>query len=382
MIIVSHWRKEAKSSSQTQIILSNAFATGNMPVPLMHTYLFRCDANRENGLGHLARSLSLAEALRATGRRSVFVGCMSSVALELIHGAGFTLHPLETVAGTREDAHAFCQAAALHGSQQLFADDYRIGLEWHRCLNNEGYRACIFDDFARLPDYSVCAGAINFTVEAATLHYPGLSSSRLAIGPTFFAAREALVKVREIRSRADGRDLTNISRILVTIGGTDHHGLTRLVLDALREIASEQGRRPEIRAIAGPDLLADKELQKHFSSVLLPIAPSLAEHYTWADICISGGGLIKYECAYLGIPVAILSQTDEQQLETEQFTALGLGADMGYLPDHATLCQNISALLTHPGRLHTLQEKGARVFPSDSHLNCAKFLIHCLESSP
>jgi hypothetical protein len=37
---------------------------------------------------------------------------------------------------------------------------------------------------------------------------------------------------------------------------------------------------------------------------------------------------VKYECAYLGLPVAIFSQSPEQQVETERFIAAGFGWDL------------------------------------------------------
>jgi len=82
----------------------------------------------------------------------------------------------------------------------------------------------------------------------------------------------------------------------------------------------------------------------HYSSVksdknLLHITRSndMASLYDKADLVVSGGGLIKYESAYCGIPNIVLAQTPEQFAETLEFEAAKLCHIAGSAPTDADL---------------------------------------------
>ena len=96
-----------------------------------------------------------------------------------------------------------------------------------------------------------------------------------------------------------------------------------------------------------------------------------------ADLCICGGGLIKYECAYLGIPPAVISQTPQQHKETLAFTAEGLGFNLGYGPELTTglLRQNLARFLKDHGLRDRIAQTGLRAIPEDAPRRLARALI-------
>jgi len=93
------------------------------------------------------------------------------------------------------------------------------------------------------------------------------------------------------------------------------------------------------------------------------VASALAE----ADAVISGGGLMKYEAAYTGLPVAALSQTVHEHLETKSFAAAGLGfaIGLGEAMSDAELGAQLDAFLDDHQLLAALRAACLEVFPED-----------------
>lgn len=316
--------------------------------------IFRCDATPATGLGHLSRSLALAEALRRLGGQAVFSGHWGDAAFTLLSASGFMFREALASTGGVEDAEELARLVAAVGADGALADSYDLNSAWVAHLAARGVAITLFDDFARLTDYSACAGVLNFTIGASQLDYPGLSMTRRALGPDCFPARENLRWVRD-----HGRGITPVPlrRVLITLGGGDRLGLTIPIYRALRHLHPGL----QVRAILadGPAQAAALKLN---AADFPPPAGDLAAHYAWADVCVTGGGLVKYECAYLGLPMAIFSQTPEQQAETNLFCAAGLGWDLAPQGRNETWEFRLEAFLRNP-----VPVSGPRLcFPADS----------------
>lgn len=283
-------------------------------------FIVRCDATVETGLGHLGRCLGLSEAARDAGDDVVFVGHWGAAAAPLITGSGFVFHDAAARTGTREDADDLAQIVAQQGADAVLADSYAINSEWLARLASHGVCITLLDDFAPLSDYQFCAGVINVSVRSTTLTYPGLNPATLVRGPAYFQARAA---VRQLRERNLLRKQTAIRRVLIALGGGDRITQTAQLYHAVRRASPGI----EVRALVaqGPQMAASFGMDP---DDFPEICADLSDHYAWTDACINGGGLVKYECAYLGLRHAILSQTPDQQLETDAFCGLSLGYDL------------------------------------------------------
>lgn len=284
------------------------------------TWIFHCDATAATGLGHLSRCLALAEALRRRGGRAVFHGHWAGAAFTLLAASGFDFRGKVTPTGSAEDADALAELAANEDAAGAVADSYALDAAWLAELARRETAVALVDDFAQLGDYSDCAGVLNFTVGAERLVYPRLRSELRLAGPSYFPAREKLVRLRQgVRATMSAP----LRRILIALGGGDVRGMTLPLYRAVRRLAPEA----EVRALlpGGPAQAAAQGLDP---ADFPAAAPDLAAHYAWADGSVTGGGLTKYECAYLGLPQAIFSQTEAQQEETVRFCAAGGGLDL------------------------------------------------------
>lgn len=329
--------------------------------------IFRCDATADSGLGHLSRSLAIAEAVRRQGGEGVFVGRWSAAALTLLAGAGFSHRSAAHPTGAAADAAELAGAVKDAGAEGVLVDSYAIGVDWVERLAEGGVRVVLMDDFARLPDYAACAGVINFTVGATGLAYPGLPRGQFAAGPQFFPAREGLVRLRRA-SRSERMQPPR--RILISLGGGDRLAATRPICAALQRLDPTV----EIRALTPHGAQLAREFEGS-GIEFPPTASDLTEHYAWADGCVSGGGLTKYECGYLGLPVAIFSQTPEQQAETDIFCRTGIGWDLAPSGGTSVWEARLAAFLRGEVPSRPANAAAQAMFPADSTDRAAAMLM-------
>lgn len=332
----------------------------------MPTVLFRCDAGPSMGHGHLSRCLALAEALEERGAASTFAGSFDAAATERIRRAGASLLPLPAELGSAADAQATAQARRSAGAAALVVDGYAFDADYLARVA-EG-PLVVIDDFARLSRYPAGAAILNFGLGAEALRYRG-DRLQLFLGPAYLLARRAL---RRARAAPAGR-ATPPARVLVAIGGYDRSRAALRTVQALLALP----RPAAIRVLSG-GAGEDPELERALAS-----APSgsrqeagldgLAEPLTWADACVTGGGLTKYEAAYLGVPTAVLSQTAEQAADTARFAARGLCADLGLAEglDAPRLLEGLSRFVGDAAALRALAGAGRAAFPEDPTASAA-----------
>jgi UDP-2,4-diacetamido-2,4,6-trideoxy-beta-L-altropyranose hydrolase len=292
--------------------------------------LLRCDAGGETGLGHLTRCLALAEALADEGAPAQLAGDLSPAAQALAGAAGVPHRPLS---GWKAAETAAC--ARELDARCVVVDSYRLDAAFLRELHPAVRRLVAIDDFAALDHYR-CDAVLNFTVAAPELRYRG-EVGQAWLGPRHFLARRRL---RALRSSGRG-PVADVTRVLLSFGGADTGQVAGQALDALHAAAPGC----TVKLVAGPrtsDEIAPR-VTRFAGGELLRGLPDLAEPLAWADLCVAGGGMTKYEAAFVGVPTAVLSQTVEQAEETRRFAAAGLAIDLGTAGERATSA--VAALL-------------------------------------
>jgi spore coat polysaccharide biosynthesis predicted glycosyltransferase SpsG len=95
--------------------------------------------------------------------------------------------------------------------------------------------------------------------------------------------------------------------------------------------------------------------------------PDLSEQLLWADACITGGGLIKYEAIFMGVPGAAIAQNEGQDQETRSLMRAGLVFDLGLADERsdAQLEQAMDTFLADPGLRQSQIARGEDLFPPD-----------------
>lgn len=171
--------------------------------------VFRCDGNPQSGLGHLVRSIALAEAFVSRGYQCVFAG----VAPQFLRGAipGGEPQPVPDGMAAWDDP-AF--SALVEHANLLVTDHYGIDASWQR---RSPVPVLAISDPPLRPQH--CALLLLPTV------FERPHDTAALIAPEYCLLRSQIVARR--RAPKDG------VRLLVNCGGGDDRGLSLRVVEAI-----------------------------------------------------------------------------------------------------------------------------------------------------
>lgn len=332
-------------------------------MPESGSILIRCDGDDRIGLGHVGRCLALAEAWRRAGIATRFIGRFGAAAQRMLARADMLAQPAGGALGTPEDRALLSGQAS--GARAVLVDSYAMDLDYLRSLRALFPALLVIDDFAALPGYP-CDAVLNFTAAATSLHYPTVA--RCALGPGYLPARGAL---RGRRGRA--RSGATVRHILVAIGGGGDSAHAHAVAASLSQLAPGVevrvvlGSAPEAAVAARFDGLARLDVG----------LPDLAEALDWADLCICGGGLTKYEAVYVGVPAAVLSVNTEQWADTQLLASAGLCVDLGMVQDLAdeAFALKLAECIDDADARGRMVARGLDAIPADAPDRAAALLL-------
>jgi spore coat polysaccharide biosynthesis predicted glycosyltransferase SpsG len=334
--------------------------------------LFHCDATADIGFGHLSRCVALAEALRLSRVNAVFAGHFNPAAKDQIAAAGFSSVAVPGLVNSgTADRDALRCAMEANAATLVIVDSYRADETYLADLRTLGVPTAVIDDFRALATYP-CDLVLNFTWEAPALEYP--DGPVLLLGPRYFPARRRLV---ELRSQSIGQDRSGLRNLLIAIGGSDPKRIAQRLIRLLGRHAA--GIR--LRVIAANDAdLADPLDGFLPGSIVLPRQPDLSEQLLWADACITGGGLIKYESGFMGVPAAAVSQNEGQAGETRALTNAGLVFDLGLADGRSDedLTSGLQVFLTDSALRAGLAARMREVFPPDPSAQAARAITEAI----
>lgn len=280
----------------------------------------RCDANLDVGFGHLTRCLAVAEEAAQYNITSVFYGDYVAIARSRILESGHEVVPLDSSANERDFLNLLSQAP---DTDYVVLDSYKVTYSEQQRIARKCRRLVLYDDFCSMPSYTHCFALLNFTSRACYLPYSG-SGAMLFIGPTYFPASR---KLRELREAKCHVDRATAPRLLISLGGF----APDCIIEQTMQIAHDAAVKG---IISSARLLADSRQVRRLSDrrglvQLAEHVTDIIEQYQWADLCITGGGISKYEAAFLGVAVGVCSLNQGQHGDTERFCEQGLGVNLG-----------------------------------------------------
>ena len=271
----------------------------------MKRILFNCNQTQQQGLGHFSRCLNLAKHMLLDGNFDItFIGKFSSFAESVLIKEKI---PFFSV---KNDSEIFDQVNRFH---LILFDRYDLNQQFIEKFAEIDELKCIYiDDFNQM-DFSKQDLVINFRVGAENFDY---TTKNKALGKDYFIFNPSLSNVRE---RYEFK--SKVKNLLLFGSGTNQSNTT--FTDIPRWLINEF---PELHIthITSEPVLNSCE---RYSSI--DISSSIERRFIEADAIINGGGLIKYEASYCGIPAATLSTTSEQHLDTLILEKAGLLFNIG-----------------------------------------------------
>lgn len=186
--------------------------------------LFRADGNATIGLGHVVRSLALANMVRAVEPALVLARPASAVVRQLVEQAGLPLHELPDLPPAQEADYLVEQV--LHPADVLVLDGYGFDAEYRRRVRASGCRLVCIDDLHE--GYFPADLIINHSPGVTAADYAAEPTTRFCLGPTF-----SLLRPPFRRHAAPPRPAALVASVLVCFGGADPLQLTARTLAAL-----------------------------------------------------------------------------------------------------------------------------------------------------
>ena len=262
----------------------------------------RTTAGKGIGFGHLRRCVTLANAVRAVAPASVefwIDGPPDAVAF--CERSGFTARAIVAGAANTLDLLRRPPAPGI-----LLVDDYGVDEASFTAWRPHVAALVVVDDLAdRFLDADL---VINSGPSARELVYRTAGRCQMLLGSEYALLRPTF-QGWPARPVSDA-----VSRVLVTLGGSDPSGFTEPVVLAVRRalpaasidvlVGPLFGHMPGLDALAASDA-GRVRLHKGVDDP----APFMAE----AEIAVSGGGQTLYELAAMGLPTVAIGLASNQE---------------------------------------------------------------------
>jgi spore coat polysaccharide biosynthesis predicted glycosyltransferase SpsG len=242
-------------------------------------------------MGHLYRSLNLADGLRARGHQLQFLVNDHAASLDILKQRGYV--PL--VADLADLASGW-ETAVLHGRRVHTWINDRLDTDRRHAerIKAQGLNLVTFDDRG--------SGAANADLHIAALAFEdagALAGRRVLHGVDYLMLNPEIARHQRLRS-APGS-------ILVTLGGSDTYGVTVRIV----ELMARKGLAATV--VVGPGFVHDEALEAALKAapsdafVLRRGVPSMAAEMARHELAITGGGMTPFEANAAGLPCIVVA---------------------------------------------------------------------------
>jgi len=330
--------------------------------------LLRADGGFGVGSGHVMRLLALAEAWKESGteeraERAKEEGEIEDAALLLGRVPVLDLRQrlAETGVGVWDllvghpdpgDLIALSNLAEVFDPAWIVLDGYHFNSDYQAAVRAIGVPLLVLDDMAHHGHYHADL-LLNQNAGADELQYTSDPDTRLLLGSRYCMLRQELRAARNAMDRGwirsghfDEGSALRLRRLLITMGGSDHRGLTTLALKVLAHL----GPAWEVKVLVGSATHRQLELRKRAAELpgveLLTDVRDMGFLMAWADIALSAAGSTTWELACLGVPSLLVAVTDNQLPVVRAAIAAGCAVDLGWWEDLtvAKLCVALEQL--------------------------------------
>lgn len=333
----------------------------------MKGVLFCADGGEEAGAGHLMRCLGLARHLvkRGLSCRLATWGDAGD-ALAQWRRAGIPIH-ITPRRSSRKQGEITARLAFSLDARWVVADGYGFGLPFQEAVKEAGLKLLLFDDMAREPlTADVVVNPNAGAEEEAIYRCPG--STILLLGCKYAMVREEFI-------HASPRTRKGPFRILVTFGcgRTDH--LVRAAIEGLNLI-----RVPFTGTVICGDkagALAHGARRKDDRWTILGPTSRMADIMANADLALCAGGSTTLELAYMGVPMVIVTLSENQIRGTRALAGKGGALWAGNRREGIGQAPRLmEALLKSPGRLKTMSRVGRALVDGQGPERVGAWLEH------
>lgn len=257
----------------------------------------RADGGISIGMGHIMRTLTLANKFRKFGYCVVYL-CENKAEFESginqIKDNGFEviLLPNDKVDSIiNENLQKDC----------LMIDSYNVNEEYFDKAKQYFKVVGYFDDMNLY--YFNVDFIINQNLGSELLKYNANENTTMFLGNKYTMIRDEFFKAK--RKNINKK----VENILITLGGSDANNLTKDIIEYVRALPYK------FHIVVGSSFVFEKDLEQfECENILLHKNANMKELMGMSDICISACGSTLYELSYMGIPTVGIIIAKNQEL--------------------------------------------------------------------
>jgi len=343
--------------------------------------VFRADASREIGTGHVMRCLTLADALRERGATIGFVSREHVGNLfDVIEQRGFPVSRLPAAGSIAVAEPAPPHVTWLGASWEVDAqqtlivirasgarpdwtvvDHYALDHRWEHMLRDSVGGLTVIDDLAdRAHDCDLLLDQNGFPDMAERYCTLVPKDCELLLGPRFTLLRREFL---DARARQRGRDGV-IRRLLVMLGTVDSANHTSAAIEAIGELEWPDVGVDVVTGTANPMREEVRRLCERsgfdYHCQVSNVATLMAE----ADLAVSAGGFTSYELAFMGLPSVLLPLSAVQEVAAAGMAARGAAITLGRTArfPREVFVRTLGNLKSSPDRCREMGRIGASLF--------------------
>lgn len=274
------------------------------------TIIIRTDASSEIGIGHVMRTLALAQNLREYFNIHYISTKLTVELKKVLKAEKINLQIIYSKEGTKEDLYQTVEISNNLNARWIIVDGYHFNEQYIDFLKKSGFKILLFDDFAKMNFYSADI-ILNKGVYARKEMYSNRDKeSKLLLGPKYNILRKEFLKYN--RKDILFKDIPE--NMLITMGGADPSNVTLRILEILEEIK----HKFKVKVLLGPANKHKKVMKERMSLSQLNIklienTNEISSIMNWADFAITSGGTTLFEMAYMGLPSIVIQTVDNQR---------------------------------------------------------------------
>lgn len=313
--------------------------------------VIRCDGYADIGLGHVVRCMAIANHLRDKhGIGIVFAMADRSPGPQMIQEAGFSL---ELFDGKGSEGNWLEQLIMRKQANGVLLD-VRTDLAANQVKDwrSKGLLIAVLDDGSERRLYADLA-FYPPVPQLQDMSWDGFTGDLLA-GWDWIPLRPEFCQKLPTPSN-------KTPQIVITMGGSDPAGLSLLALKALERLDFPLA----VRLITGRSFSHGQQLANLFQNLHIPVSiledvKDMPGAVVDADLVIASFGVTAYELAALGVPMVLLSITDDHARSASALQQAGMALSLGHYSaiTETTLADSIRKLANDVSLLNRMRVAG------------------------
>ncbi len=290
--------------------------------------VFRADGNSRIGLGHVVRSLALAQMLEGEFSCVLAIQEPEESLLKQLREVCGEIITLEEQEVTEQEARYLCEQV-LEPADIVVLDGYRFGTAYQHRIKNRGCALVCIDDIHAYP--FVADAVLNMAGGVAKSKYKTAPYTRLLLGPEY-----ALLRPPFLEAARQERELPKDGlRLLLNLGGADPENHTLRLAKELAESKSIHA----VEIVVGGAYRHLEELQawlrgkEHITLHQNLSAGEMCRLMQRCALAVTSASGVAYEYAAVGGLLYVLQTASNQAGLYHFLTSSGVARKYGELPN-------------------------------------------------